>query len=72
MHNNISGKSQVRFGTTIQAITGYLREGVHTGTKVENAKQVREQETNKMMEAGYCFRQSTFYRVRNIVSGLPV
>ena len=45
LHNIISGKSQVKFGTTIQAIASYLRNGTQSGTKVENSKQIREQET---------------------------
>jgi hypothetical protein len=48
LHNIISGKSQVRFGTTIQAIASYLRNGAKSGSKAENAKQVREQETKKL------------------------
>ncbi len=48
LHNIISGKSQVRFGTTIQAITSYLRKGAQSGSKAENAKQIRDQETKKL------------------------
>ena len=48
LHNIISGKSQVGFGTTIQAIASYLRNGAKSGSKAENAKQVREQETKKL------------------------
>ena len=48
LHNIISGKSQVKFGTTIQAIACYLRNGAQSGSKVENSKQIREQETKKL------------------------
>ena len=48
LHNIISGKSQVRYGTTIQTIANHLREGSKSGSKVENAKHVREQETKKL------------------------
>ena len=48
LHNIISGKSQVRFGTTIQAIASYLRNSAQSGSKVENSKQIREQETKKL------------------------
>ena len=48
LHNIISGKSQVKFGTTIQAIACYLGNGAQSGSKVENSKQIREQETKKL------------------------
>ena len=48
LHNIISGKSQVKFGTTIQAIACYLRIGEQSGSKVEKSKQIREQETKKL------------------------
>ena len=48
LHNIISGKSQVRYGTVIQAITSYLNDGTQSSSKVENSKQVREQETKKL------------------------
>lgn len=48
LHNIISGKSQVRFGATIQAIASYLRNGAQSGSKVENTKQIRQQETKKL------------------------
>ena len=44
----ISGKSQVRFGTTIQAVSSYLGDGATSGPKTEIPKQVREQETEKL------------------------
>jgi hypothetical protein len=48
LHNVISGKSQVSYGTVIQAITRYLDNGSQTSNEIENSKQVREQETKKL------------------------
>jgi hypothetical protein len=48
LHNIISGKSQVRFGTTIQTIASYLIDGIEAGPKVESTKQIREEETKRL------------------------
>lgn len=48
LHHIVSGKGQVRYGTTIQAIASYLRDGAQPGSKVESTKQIREQETKKL------------------------
>lgn len=48
LHDVISGKSQVRFGATIQAATSYLNNGEGSGPKTEDTKQYREQETKKL------------------------
>ena len=48
LHNVISGKSQVRFGTTIQAITNYLGKSAQSGPKTEETKQIRDQETKRL------------------------
>jgi hypothetical protein len=45
LHNIISGKSQVRYGATIQAVSSYLGDGTHSSPKTEIPKQIREQET---------------------------
>ncbi|MDP4934320.1 MAG: hypothetical protein NWR30_06380 [Salibacteraceae bacterium] len=48
LHNIISGKSQVRFGTTIQTITRYLSDCQKSGTKIEDQKHFRKQETKNL------------------------
>lgn len=48
LHDIISGKSQVRFGTAIQTVAGYLSDGSQSGSEIENSKQIREQETKKL------------------------
>jgi hypothetical protein len=48
LHNIISGKSQVRFGTIIQTIASYLNDGSQSGFETENSKQIREKETKKL------------------------
>jgi hypothetical protein len=48
LHNIISGKSQVRFGTTIQTIASYLNDSKETGGNTSDEKQVKKQETEKL------------------------
>ncbi|WP_198669939.1 putative polyvalent protein kinase domain-containing protein [Cognataquiflexum aquatile] len=48
LHHIISGKGQVRFGTTIQTVSSYLGDGTPSGPKTEIPKHVREQETEKL------------------------
>jgi hypothetical protein len=50
LHNIISGKSQVRYGATIQAVSSYLGDGSHSSSKIEIAKQIREQETELLVK----------------------
>lgn len=49
LHNILSGKSEVRFGTVIQAITCYISNGTKAGTTIEVKKPFKEQET-KILE----------------------
>ncbi len=56
LHNIISGKSQVRYGATIQAVANHLRNGAQPGSEVENTKQIREQEKKKLED--YISQQS--------------
>lgn len=49
LHNILSGKSKVRFGTTIQAITSYLNNGSQTSSTIEIEKSFKKQET-KILE----------------------
>jgi hypothetical protein len=48
LHDVLSGKSQVRFGTIIQTITCYLSNGAQTSTIIEDEKQNKEQETKRL------------------------
>lgn len=48
LHDLISGKSQVRFGSLIQTVASYLNNGFETGSEVEGTKQIREQETKRL------------------------
>lgn len=49
LHNIISGKSKVRFGTTIQAITSYHNNGSQAGSTIEIEKSFKRKET-KILE----------------------
>ena len=48
IHNVLSGKSKVRFGTIIQTIARYLSDGEGTGKATENEKQCKKQETERL------------------------
>lgn len=48
LYDVISGKNQVRFGAIIQTIASYLGDGTEAGSKIEDSKQIREQETKKL------------------------
>jgi len=48
LHNVLSGKSSVRFGTTLQAITRYLTKGTPTSSKIKNSKHFKKQEEEKL------------------------
>ena len=48
LHDVISGKSQVRFGATIQAAASYLNNGTSSGPETQDTKQYREQERKKL------------------------
>lgn len=44
LQNIISGKSQVRYGDAIQAVTRYLRRGQSTGSETKENKQIKSEE----------------------------
>ena len=44
IHNVLSGKSQVSFGTIIQTITRYLSDGSQSSPTIEIDKHFKEQE----------------------------
>lgn len=48
LQNVISGKSQVRHGRDIQAITHYLEKSSFTSTAVKGSKQFKEQEAERL------------------------
>jgi len=48
LHNVLSGKSEIRFGTTIQAIASYLNDGEETSSNVENEKHFKREEAKRL------------------------
>lgn len=48
IHNVLSGKSEVRFGTLIQSITRYLNNGQKASRTLENDKHLKKQEAEKL------------------------
>jgi len=48
LHNVLSGKSEVRFGTIIQAIACYLKNGEKTSAAIESGKHFKGEETERL------------------------
>ncbi len=55
LHNVLSRKVSVRFGTTIQAITRDLTKGTPTSSKVKNSKQFKKQEAESLELRGFYY-----------------
>jgi hypothetical protein len=47
LQNVLSGKSKISFGTTIQAIANYLKNGETTSPSIEIAKHFKSEETQR-------------------------
>lgn len=50
LHDVISGKSQVRFGTVIQAIASYLEKCAETGREIKDGKLLKKQEEKRLRD----------------------
>jgi hypothetical protein len=48
LHNVLSGKSEIRFGATIQAVSRYLNNGEKASPTFEVEKHFKKQETEKL------------------------
>lgn len=48
LQNVLSGKSQVRFGTIIQAVASYLRDGEKASSAIEDEKRFKSEETERL------------------------
>ena len=48
LHNILSGKSKISFGTTIQSIACYLSNGAQSSTKIEGEKHYKKQEAKRL------------------------
>jgi hypothetical protein len=48
LHNVLSGKSEIRFGATIQAVASYLNDGEKTSSNVENEKHFKSEEAKRL------------------------
>ncbi|WP_461790896.1 putative polyvalent protein kinase domain-containing protein [Pedobacter sp.] len=49
IRNVLSGKSEVRFGKVIQAISSYLGKSKSTGEAIKGSKSFRQQETENLV-----------------------
>ncbi|WP_394759128.1 hypothetical protein [Flavobacterium sp.] len=61
LHNVISGKSQVSFGTVIQSIASYLSNGAQTSSIVEDEKHYKKQETKRLED--YIFEKKLWINI---------
>ncbi len=50
LHNVISGTSEVRFGTIIQAVASYLNNSEKSGSEVKSAKYFKKQEEQRLRD----------------------
>ncbi len=50
LHDVISGKIQVRFGSIIQAAANYIGDGSQAGSDVERTKSYKQQEAKRLIE----------------------
>jgi len=48
LHNVLSGKSEVRFGTVIQATARYLKNGEETSVALEGGKRFKSEEKERL------------------------
>ncbi|HSD06300.1 hypothetical protein [Flavobacterium sp.] len=48
LHNILSGKNKIGFGTIIQTIACYLKDGEKTSATTENAKHLKKQERERL------------------------
>ncbi|MEX8548289.1 MAG: hypothetical protein V5804_11865 [Mucilaginibacter sp.] len=48
LRNVLSGKSQVRFGTTIKTVASYLKDGEKTSSAIEDTKRFKSEETKRL------------------------
>lgn len=48
LHNILSGKSEIRFGTIIQAIASYLKNSETTSRTIEDEKYFKSEETKRL------------------------
>lgn len=58
--NVLSGKSEVRFGTTIQAIASYLRNGETSSAEAEGGKHFKIEETERLEK--YIFQNNLWVK----------
>nr|WP_294926302.1 hypothetical protein [uncultured Flavobacterium sp.] len=59
LQNIISGKSQVRHGDAIQAISGYLRRSKSSGCEAKDSKQVKREEAEIIKQ--FCTQNNFWY-----------
>lgn len=64
LQNIISGKSQVKHGANIQAVSRYLRKSQSTGGALKSGKQIKSEETALIRQ--FCNRNSFWITEINI------
>ena len=64
LHNVLSGKSQVRYGDTIQAISSYLRKSKNSSETIESSKQIKSEEATLIKQ--FCEQNNFWFTTINI------
>lgn len=64
LQNIISGKSQVRYGATIQAISSYLRKSKSSSGTFESSQQIKSEEATLIKQ--FCNKNSFWITAINI------
>ena len=66
LQNIISGKSQVRHGDAIQAVSSYLRRSKSTSITIESSKQIKIEEAKNIRQ--YCDQNNFWYNEIDITA----
>lgn len=64
LQNIISGKSQVRYGNTIQTISNYLRRSKSSSETIKSSKQIKSEEATLLKD--FCDKNSFWISAINI------
>ena len=64
LHNVLSGKSQVRYGDTIQAVSSYIRKGKSASGTIESSKQIKSEEATLIKQ--FCDKNCFWITAINI------
>jgi hypothetical protein len=64
LQNIISGKSQVRYGDTIQTVSSYLRKGKSSSETIKSSKSIKSEEATLLKQ--FCNQNSFWFNAIDI------